>query len=91
MGEVQLFGSGDYAMRVWLDPQKVAARGLVAGDIVDAIREQNVQVAAGVIGQGPAKGAEFQLTVNTPGPPVERRGVRRHRRQGRRGRLDHAA
>jgi multidrug efflux pump len=67
MGEVQLFGSGDYAMRVWLDPQKVAARGLVAGDIVDAIREQNVQVAAGVIGQGPAKGAEFQLTVNTQG------------------------
>ncbi|THC42837.1 efflux RND transporter permease subunit [Massilia sp. Mn16-1_5] len=67
MGEVQLFGSGDYAMRVWLDPQKVAARGLVAGDVVDAIREQNVQVAAGVIGQGPAKGAEFQLTVNTQG------------------------
>jgi multidrug efflux pump len=67
MGEVQLFGSGDYAMRVWLDPQKVAARNLVAGDIVDAIREQNVQVAAGVIGQGPAKGAEFQLTVNTQG------------------------
>ncbi|MFC4932376.1 efflux RND transporter permease subunit [Massilia sp. GCM10023247] len=67
MGEVQLFGSGDYAMRVWLDPQKVAARGLTAGDVVDAIREQNVQVAAGVIGQGPAKGAEFQLTVNTQG------------------------
>ncbi|MBA4094498.1 MAG: multidrug efflux RND transporter permease subunit, partial [Candidatus Accumulibacter sp.] len=67
MGEVQLFGSGDYAMRVWLDPQKVAARGLVAGDIVDAIREQNVQVAAGVIGQGPAKDAQFQLTVNTQG------------------------
>jgi multidrug efflux pump len=67
MGEVQLFGSGDYAMRVWLDPQKVAARGLVAGDVVDAIREQNVQVAAGVIGQGPAKGADFQLTVNTQG------------------------
>jgi multidrug efflux pump len=67
MGEVQLFGSGDYAMRVWLDPQKVAARGLTAGDVVDAIREQNVQVAAGVIGQGPAKDAEFQLTVNTQG------------------------
>ena len=67
MGEVQLFGSGDYAMRVWLDPQKVAARGLVAGDVVDAIREQNVQVAAGVIGQGPSKDADFQLTVNTQG------------------------
>ncbi|MGB9989469.1 efflux RND transporter permease subunit [Massilia sp. SM-13] len=67
MGEVQLFGSGDYAMRVWLDPQKVAARSLTAGDVVQAIREQNVQVAAGVIGQGPAKDADFQLTVNTQG------------------------
>ncbi|XYJ11106.1 efflux RND transporter permease subunit [Telluria sp. B2] len=67
MGEVQLFGSGDYAMRVWLDPQKVAARNLTAGDVVDAIREQNVQVAAGVIGQGPSKDADFQLTVNTQG------------------------
>jgi multidrug efflux pump len=66
-GEVQLFGSGDYAMRVWLDPQKVAARGLSAGDVVGAIREQNVQVAAGVVGQGPSKDADFQLTVNTQG------------------------
>jgi len=67
MGDVQLFGSGDYAMRIWLDPQKVAARNLTAGDVVGSIREQNVQVAAGVIGQGPAKDAEFQLTVNTQG------------------------
>ncbi|AXA91230.1 efflux RND transporter permease subunit [Massilia sp. YMA4] len=67
MGEVQLFGSGDYAMRVWLDPQKVAARGLTAGDVVNSIREQNVQVAAGVIGQGPSKDADFQLTVKTHG------------------------
>ncbi len=67
MGEVILFGAGDYAMRVWLDPQKVAARGLTAGDVVNAIREQNVQVAAGVIGAAPAKNAEFQLTVNTQG------------------------
>jgi multidrug efflux pump len=66
-GEVQLFGSGDYAMRVWLDPQKIAARNLTASDAVNAIREQNVQVAAGVVGQGPAKDAEFQLTVNTQG------------------------
>ena len=62
MGEVNLFGSGDYAMRVWLDPQKVAARGLIA-----PIREQNVQVAAGVIGAAPAKDAQFQLTLNTKG------------------------
>jgi multidrug efflux pump len=67
MGEVNLFGSGDYAMRVWLDPQKVAARGMTANDVVEAIREQNVQVAAGVIGSSPSKGAEFQLTVNTQG------------------------
>ncbi|MFA9218819.1 MAG: efflux RND transporter permease subunit [Sphingomonadaceae bacterium] len=67
MGEVQLFGSGDYAMRIWLDPQKVAARGLTASDVVNAIREQNVQVAAGVIGAGPTKNADFQLTVNTQG------------------------
>jgi multidrug efflux pump len=67
MGEVQLFGAGDYAMRVWLDPQKVAARGMTAGDVVAAIREQNVQVAAGVIGEAPSKDAQFQLTVNTQG------------------------
>ena len=67
MGEVNLFGSGDYAMRVWLDPQKVAARGLIASDIVAAIREQNVQVAAGVVGASPAKDSQFQLTLNTQG------------------------
>ena len=67
MGDVQMFGSGDYSMRVWLDPQKVAARNLTAGDVVNAIREQNVQVAAGVVGQGPSKDADFQLTVKTQG------------------------
>ncbi len=67
MGETLLFGAGDYAMRVWLDPQKVAARNMTAGDVVAAIREQNVQVAAGVIGAAPSKNAEFQLTVNTQG------------------------
>lgn len=67
MGETILFGAGDYALRVWLDPQKVAARGLTAPDVVNAIREQNVQVAAGVVGASPAKNAEFQLTVNTQG------------------------
>ncbi|HEY0062939.1 MAG TPA: efflux RND transporter permease subunit [Telluria sp.] len=67
MGEVQLFGAGDYAMRIWLDPQKVAERGMTAGDVVASIREQNVQVAAGVVGASPSKSAEFQLTVNTQG------------------------
>ncbi|WP_420475624.1 efflux RND transporter permease subunit [Noviherbaspirillum sp. ST9] len=67
MGETLLFGAGDYAMRVWLDPQKVAQRNMTASDVVQAIREQNVQVAAGVIGAAPAKNAEFQLVVNTQG------------------------
>jgi multidrug efflux pump len=67
MGETILFGAGDYAMRVWLDPQKVAARSMTASDVVNAIREQNVQVAAGTIGESPSKNSEFQLTVNTQG------------------------
>jgi multidrug efflux pump len=67
MGDVQVFGSGDYSMRVWLDPQKVAGRNLTASDVVNAIREQNVQVAAGVVGQGPSKDADFQVTVKTQG------------------------
>jgi multidrug efflux pump len=67
MGEVNLLGGGDYAMRVWLDPQKIASRNMTAGDVTTAIREQNVQVAAGAIGQAPSAGSEFQLTVNTQG------------------------
>jgi multidrug efflux pump len=68
MGSVFMFGSGDYAMRVWLDPGKLATRGLTASDVVSAIREQNAQVAAGVVGASPApKGTEFQLSVNTQG------------------------
>src|SRR5438034_669752 len=50
VGQVLLFGSGDYSMRVWLDPRKVAERSLSANDVVRAIREQNVQAAAGVLG-----------------------------------------
>ncbi len=68
VGEVGLFGSGDYAMRVWLDPQKVAQRGLTASEVVNAIREQNVQVAAGVIGASPSeKNVPLQLSVNAQG------------------------
>ena len=54
VGSVQLYGSGDYAMRIWLNPDKVAERGLTADQIVAAIRRQNVQVAAGVIGGPPS-------------------------------------
>jgi multidrug efflux pump len=67
MGQVLVFGAGDYSMRVWLDPQKIAARGLTAPDVVNAIREQNVQVAAGVVGASPNKNAPFQLSVNAQG------------------------
>ncbi|MSQ66753.1 MAG: multidrug efflux RND transporter permease subunit [Gammaproteobacteria bacterium] len=68
MGEVMVFGAGDYAMRIWLDPQKLAARELTATDVVTAIREQNQQVAAGLIGGSPAPTAiQFQLPVNTQG------------------------
>lgn len=66
-GDVQLFGGGDYAMRVWLDPSKLAARNLTAGDVVSAIREQNVQVAAGQIGAPPSTTSQFQLQLNVKG------------------------
>ncbi|RQQ42961.1 efflux RND transporter permease subunit [Burkholderia stagnalis] len=68
VGEVQLWGAGDYSMRVWLDPQKVAQRGLTAADVVRAIREQNVQVAAGVVGGSPSLAdTPLQLSVNARG------------------------
>ncbi|GAB3628689.1 transporter [Pandoraea terrae] len=68
VGEVQLWGAGDYSMRVWLDPAKVAERGMTASDVVKAIREQNVQVAAGVIGASPSlPGTPLQLNVNARG------------------------
>jgi len=67
-GDVEVFGSGDYAMRVWLNPDKIAARNLTASDVVNAIREQNVQVAAGAIGQQPVAGpVDFELQINAKG------------------------
>ena len=68
VGQVELFGSGDYAMRVWLDPQKIAARNLSASQVVAAIREQNVQIAAGIIGASPiSTEVPFELPVNVQG------------------------
>ncbi len=68
IGQVQVFGGGDYSMRVWLDPGKVAARGLSATDVVNAIREQNVQVAAGVVGAPPMPvPVDYQLSINARG------------------------
>ena len=67
MGQVQVFGGGDYAMRVWLDPEKLAVRNLTANDVVSAIREQNVDVAAGQLGAPPSRGTEFQVALNAAG------------------------
>ena len=68
VGSVQLFGSGDYAMRIWLNPDKIAERGMTAGDVVAAIRKQNVQVAAGVINGPPYSGTgKLQLPINVQG------------------------
>ncbi|UWN49683.1 Efflux pump membrane transporter BepE [Alcanivorax sp. ALC70] len=67
VGEAQLFGGGDYAMRAWLDPDKIAARGLTAGDVVAAMREQNVQVSAGQIGAEPMPGSDFLTLINAKG------------------------
>ncbi|MCU4119211.1 efflux RND transporter permease subunit [Variovorax sp. N23] len=68
VGQVQIFGGGDYAMRVWLDPQKVAQRGLSASDVVAAIRGQNIQAAAGVVGASPGlPGVDMQLSINAQG------------------------
>src|ERR1700752_2249506 len=67
MGQGQGFGGAHYSRRVWLDPQKLAARNLTAGDVVQAIREQNVQVAAGQIGAPPSTTSQFQLALNAAG------------------------
>jgi multidrug efflux pump len=68
VGQVIMWGGSDFAMRVWLDPEKIAARGIAASEVIAAIREQNVQVAAGVIGTSPSpKGTDLQLNINTQG------------------------
>lgn len=67
VGQIEVFGGSDYAMRLWLDPDKIAARNMSAGDVIAAIREQNVQVAAGVIGASPSPDTDLQLNVNTMG------------------------
>jgi multidrug efflux pump len=68
VGQVQVFGAGDYSMRIWIDPQKAAEHSLAASDITDAIRGQNVQAAAGIIGASPSmSGVDLQLNVNAQG------------------------
>jgi multidrug efflux pump len=68
VGDIIVFGARDYSMRLWLNPEKIAALNLTAAEVVNAVREQNVQVAAGVVGQQPSpNNAEFQYTVTTLG------------------------
>jgi multidrug efflux pump len=68
VGQAATFGAGDYAMRVWIDPDQTAARGLTAGDIVNAIREQNVQVSAGQLGAPPTPDvSDFLVSINAHG------------------------
>src|SRR5215470_7141463 len=68
VGDVRVFGARDYSMRIWLDPDKVAARGLTAGDVVTALQGQNVQVASGVLNQPPVpRAGAFEINVETLG------------------------
>ena len=68
VGNVVIFGLGDYSMRIWLDPAKLKARGLTVQDVILSIEEQNIQIAAGQIGQSPApKGQSFQYSINAMG------------------------
>jgi multidrug efflux pump len=68
IGQIEIFGAGDYSMRIWLDPQKIAERGLSAGDVAREIRAQNVQAAAGTVGASPTlPDVNLQLSVNAQG------------------------
>jgi multidrug efflux pump len=67
VGSAELQGSGDYAMRVWLDPNRIAALGLTASDVLRAIREQNIQVSAGQLGAEPMPDSEFLTLINAQG------------------------
>ncbi|MCW8127797.1 efflux RND transporter permease subunit [Microbulbifer halophilus] len=67
VGDAQIFGGGDYAMRAWLNPDKIAARGLTASDVVGAMREQNIQVSAGQLGAEPIADSDFLTLINAQG------------------------
>src|SRR5215510_6798630 len=72
VGDVIILGQQDYSMRIWLDPDKLQSRNLTVNDVIRVLREQNVQVAAGQIGQPPVpKGQDFQYTLSTLGRLVE--------------------
>ncbi len=91
VGSVLVFGAGQYSMRIWLDPEKLKARGLTTQDVTQALQQQNQQVAAGQIGAPPAP-ADTALPVHGErGRPARRcRPVREHHREDRQRRRDHA-
>ncbi len=92
VGQIDIFGGGDYSMRIWLDPQKIAERGLSASDVVNEIRAQNVQAAAGIVGGSPTTvGYRSPAHGQCPGAAGDRRGIRQHRHQDRREWRGHAA
>ena len=71
VGDIVVFGARDYSMRLWLNPEQIATRNMTASDVVNAIRDQNVQVAAGVVGQQPGESTDFQYTISTLGRLME--------------------
>ena len=72
VGDITIFPASDYSMRIWLDPHKLKSRAMTTEEVISAIREQNVQVAAGQIGQPPApRGQGFQLSINVLGRLTE--------------------
>ncbi len=88
VGQINLFGGSDYAMRVWLRPDVIGRLGLTVPDIVNAINQQNQLTPAGQIGGPPAAtGTEYTYTVRTQGRLLERGGVRQHHRPHQPGRL----
>jgi multidrug efflux pump len=92
VGDITIFGVRDYSMRLWLDPDKLAVRSMTAGDVVSAVQEQNVQVAAGIVGGPPLPrhSAAFQYTLNCAGPAHRPIRVWRRRGQGGQQRPHHA-
>ncbi len=72
VGEAKIFGAGDYSMRLWLDPDKLLVRKLSVNDVLNAIKEQNVQVAAGKVGAMPSPtGQKFEYTLNAKGRLID--------------------
>ena len=88
VSDVIIFGERKYSMRLWLDPDRMAARNLTAGDVVSALREQNVQVAAGSLGQAPAPAGSDVSAERARGRPAARGvRVRKHHSEKRRRRI----